>query len=78
MNFCFWPGNQAGEYEYENMTRNLEYQLDNDPSFFTPQGFATVQASQIQIKVFEGRDFALLEERARILRQIGQYLLKKK
>jgi len=27
--------------------------------------------------VFEGRDFALLEERARILRQIGLFLLKK-
>ena len=47
MNFCFWPGNIAGEYEYENMTRNLEYLLDNDPDFFTPQRFSTVQASLI-------------------------------
>lgn len=78
MNFCFWPGNVAGEYEYENMTRNLEFVLDNDPDFFTPHRFATVKASELQIRVFEGRDFALLDERARILRQIGSHLIKQK
>ena len=23
MNFCFWPDNPAGQFEYENMTQNL-------------------------------------------------------
>jgi hypothetical protein len=31
MNFCFWPDNPSGEFEYENMTRNLETILNSDP-----------------------------------------------
>ena len=35
MNFCFWPNNPAGVFEYEHITRNLEKLLINDPKFFT-------------------------------------------
>ena len=35
MNFCFWPNNPAGEFEYDSMTRNLEKVLINDKEFFT-------------------------------------------
>ena len=76
MNFCFWPDNPSGDFEYENMTRNLENLLDNDPLFFTPSRFAGVSGQELQVKVFDGRDFALLEERARLLRQIGTHLTK--
>ena len=24
INFCFWPNNPPGQFEYEHMTRNLE------------------------------------------------------
>jgi len=36
MNFCFWPNNPSGQFEYEHMTRNLEKVLDTEPDFFTP------------------------------------------
>ena len=34
-NFCFWPDNKSGVFEYEQMTRNLEKVLKSDPQFFT-------------------------------------------
>ena len=42
MNFCFWPDNPSGQFEYEHMTRNLEKVLDSEPNFFTPIKLATV------------------------------------
>ena len=35
MNFCFWPGNPSGVFEYEHITKNLEALLIKDPEFFT-------------------------------------------
>ena len=35
MNFCFWPKNESGKFEYDSMTRNLEKVLKTDPEFFT-------------------------------------------
>ena len=35
MNFCFWPNNESGKFEYDSMTRNLEKVLKTDPEFFT-------------------------------------------
>ena len=29
MNFCFWPGNPSGNFEYEHMTKNLASILAN-------------------------------------------------
>jgi len=72
LNFCFWPnGNSEGDFEYENMTRNLEKLLDEDPEFFTPKRLAIVEESLIKEKIFDGRNFGLLDERARLLRQLG-------
>ena len=42
MNFCFWPDNTEGDFEYLNMTRNLEIILDKDPLFFTPARLVSV------------------------------------
>jgi hypothetical protein len=47
MNFCFWPDNPSGEFEYENMTRNLEKILDADPLFFTPSRMAVVTPEEL-------------------------------
>ena len=76
INFCFWPSSPTGEFEYEHMTRNLEKILDSDPLFFTAQRLATVTEQQVRDLIFGGiSDFALLDERARLLRQLGQRLL---
>ena len=37
INFCLWPDNPSGEFEYEHKARNLEKLLDEDPEFFTPK-----------------------------------------
>lgn len=76
MNFCFWPDNPSGEFEYEHMTRNLEKILDSDPGFFTPARLATVTEQQVRELVFAGNEkFALVDERARLVREVGQHLL---
>lgn len=76
INFCFWPSSPNGEFEYEHMTRNLEKILDEDPLFFTAQRLATVTEEAVRDTIFGGiADFSLLDERARLLRQLGQRLL---
>ena len=42
INFCFWPNNPEGAFEYEHMSNNLETILDEDPEFFTPARLAAV------------------------------------
>ena len=74
MNFCFWPDNAEGDFEYSNMTRNLEKLLDAEPLFFCLERLSGVKAEELQVKVFDGRDFALMDERARLIRQIASYL----
>lgn len=72
MNFCFWPGNPAGNFEYENMTKNLARILDESPEFFSAEKLATeVTAEVLRKRVFEDKEFALLEERARIVTEVG-------
>jgi hypothetical protein len=69
LNFCFWPNNKAGLFEYEHMTRNLEKLLKERPDFFLPQNLAKLTQEEVTNEVFGGKaDFALLDERARLLR----------
>ena len=76
MNFCFWPDNPAGQFEYEHMTRSLETVLVSEPGFFTPLRLATVTEQEIRKKVFNNnKKFALVDERARLVREVGQRLL---
>jgi len=54
------------------MTRNLEKLLISDPSFFTPASLVKVTQQAITDKVFDGKtDFALLDERTRLVQQVG-------
>ena len=57
------------------MTRNLEKILDADPDFFTPARLALVTEDEIRAKVFDSNaKFALVDERARLVRQVGSVL----
>jgi hypothetical protein len=71
MNFCFWPNNLAGEYEYEHMTKNLARILTENSHFFTPSYLKNINENDLKTMVFNDKDFSLLSERARILREIG-------
>lgn len=72
MNFCFWPDNAAGVFEYENMTRNLEKILKSDPDFFTCSRLAQVTTNFLRQHVFTTeKEFSLLESRAKIVNEVG-------
>lgn len=68
MNFCFWPFET--NLEYEQMTRGLEKILDQTPQWFTPASLSQVTAADLK-EVFDVPQFALMEERARLIRQIA-------
>jgi hypothetical protein len=74
MNFCFWPNNPAGNFEYEHMTKNLAKILDSNPDYFLPVNLAKTTAAFLKTTVFNNMNFALLEERARIVSELGVVL----
>lgn len=71
MNFCFWPNNPAGNFEYEHMTKNLAKVLDSNPDYFLPDNLAKTTSAFLKTTIFNNMDFALLEERARIVSELG-------
>ena len=71
MNFCFWPGNPAGNFEYEHMTKNLAKLLQATPELYLPENLGKVTGEFLKTNVFNNMEFALLEERARIVREVG-------
>jgi hypothetical protein len=71
MNFCFWPNNPAGNFEYENMTKNLAKVLDTNLDYFTAENLGKTTAEFLKREIFNSLDFALLDERARIVRELG-------
>ena len=52
INFCFWPDNPEGEFEYEHMAKNLASILDSDPEFFTAARLATVTEQVIRDRIY--------------------------
>lgn len=71
VNFCFWPDN-SGCFEYEDMTKAFAKILKATPDFFTPSGLALTTSDFLKENVFTTpNEFALLDERARLLREVG-------
>jgi len=70
LNFCFWLNGITG-FEYENITKNLANIMDSDPEFFKPQNLSKVSAKYLKEKVFDNLEFGLLNERTRILNEVG-------
>ena len=72
MNFCFWPNNPSGNFEYDSMTRNLEKILKNDPEFFKCDRLICVTEDFLRENVFNGmQEFCLVDERARIINEMA-------
>ncbi len=73
LNFCFWP---TPGFEYDHLTSNLNKLLEDTPDFFSPLYLSTeLTPTILRGKVFGGKDFALLEERTKILKGLGTSLL---
>ena len=73
MNFCFWPNNPSGVFEYEHITRNLEKLLINDPKFFTCPRLSVVTEEFLRKHIFP-KSFCLINERARIVREMAKVI----
>ena len=75
MNFCFWPNNPSGQFEYDSMTRNLEKVLISDPSFFTCERLLKVDEAWLRENVFSNlQGFCLVNERARIINEMAHVI----
>ena len=66
LNFCFWPN---PPFEYSDLAHNLHETLLHNPSFFEIASLTQVTPFELKQNIFK-IDFCLLEERARMLREV--------
>ena len=60
------------------MANNLATILDEDPEFFTPARLAAVTEQEIRQRIYNSlEEFALVDERARLIREVGQFMVDK-
>lgn len=56
------------------MTKNLAKVLDSNPEYFSPDNLAKTTSAFLKSTIFNNMDFALLDERSRIVSEIGVVL----
>ena len=87
MNFCFWPEEPKAKsplpeqktpcFEYENISRNIETLLIEDPQFFTCDRLLEIDEAVLNAKIFNTNpQFCLIDERMRIVREMA-YVIKR-
>jgi len=69
LNFCFWPS--TVEFEYDNLAEGIKTMLLNHPSSLKPANLINIDRDFLKNNVFKGIEFPLLDERVRLLREIG-------
>ena len=69
LNFCFWP---CENFEYDNLARNIKKIYINDKTSLNPEKILKWTEEFLRENVFEGKDFPLLSERLRILREVAE------
>ena len=70
LNFCFWPSTDG--FEYDNLAQNVKNLSASKPECLQAQFLATVTREFVKEHIFGGSEFPLLDERARVLQEIGQ------
>jgi len=70
LNFCFWPNLP---FQYSNLALNLYEALKTSPKFFDIDNLTKMSALELKSAVFKG-DFCLLEERARMIREVFEVI----
>jgi hypothetical protein len=53
------------------MAKNLAKLFDSDPDFFLAERLANVNSDYVRSKVFENLEFSLIDERTRIVNEVG-------
>ncbi len=72
LNFCFWPT----DWEYDNLAKSIKLLNLKDPNILKPENLAKLSKEFVQKELFQGKDFPLLDERVRLLNEIGLVTLK--
>ena len=73
LNFCFWPN---PGFEYDTLTIGLKEWLERDPDALSPARLANISREDVAQQVFRGVDICLLDERTRLLRELGSCVLR--
>ncbi len=68
LNFCFWPS----DWEYDNLASSLKKLALKDKNCFKPKNMRTWTLEFVKENIFEKKDFPLLDERLRILKEISE------
>ncbi|KRX01201.1 hypothetical protein PPERSA_03705 [Pseudocohnilembus persalinus] len=71
LNFCFWP-ESAQKWEYDDLALTLKNAIKKDRNVFKPENLAKISYDFVYKEIFQGIQFPLLNERVRILREVGQ------
>jgi len=66
LNYCFWPN---GGYEYYTLAQNLYKTLKDQKKFFEIDNLVKMTPEQLKKNIFKC-DFCLLNERARMIREV--------
>mmetsp|Transcript_59002 Transcript_59002/g.138890 ORF Transcript_59002/g.138890 Transcript_59002/m.138890 type:complete len:169 (-) Transcript_59002:481-987(-) len=69
INFCFWPDET---WEYDNLALALKKALEQDPTSFSAENLARLSGQQLA--GWLGGPLPLMDERVRLLREIGEGL----
>jgi len=68
VNFCFWPNPGL---EYDTLAGSLKAVLEVDSTALSPQRLASISEDEVAQQFFAGRRVDLLDERTRLLREVG-------
>ncbi len=76
LNYCFWPN---PPFEYDSLAGNLYHQLASNPKFFDMDQLSSITSSALKEHVFKTKkeEFCLLEERARMIREVFGCIVKR-
>ncbi|KAI3435683.1 hypothetical protein D9Q98_001741 [Chlorella vulgaris] len=74
LNFCFWP-DESEDLQYEHLAGGLRRSLLADPSALDASRLAVIDGPMLRSLLRWPRPLPLEEERARLLREVGEVLL---
>ena len=71
-NFCFWPT----DWEYDNLAQSIKIAHQTNPDYIRPEFLSKVGLDEFKNLFFNNKDFPQLEERHRVVNELGQKTLK--
>ncbi|KAL4445457.1 hypothetical protein ABPG74_004531 [Tetrahymena malaccensis] len=69
LNFCFWPCEV--EFEYDDLAAGVKSIIIENPELLKPKNIINIERDFVKQKIFKGIEFPLLDERVRLLKEIG-------